>query len=107
MRVGAVLLAVAVAACGSGATPTEEPTDPPWGKSMSATTCREWRTEMTDGQRYSAAEAVVGYQAALRLVFAVDDTCDTLGALATSGDPAMISDVVELVIITDDFTPLP
>jgi hypothetical protein len=63
---------------------------------------------MDDHQRFEAAETIVAEAEALRLVFAIDDTCRTLAALATDdGDPAMIADVIEVVLLTGDFSPAP
>jgi hypothetical protein len=59
---------------------------------------------MEDGQRWRVAEDQVGPDAALRMVFAVDDTCDLLARLATDpSGPAVISKVIELVLETEDF----
>jgi hypothetical protein len=68
----ALVVTVAAGACGASAGPSPPPEL--WQKPMSATTCREWRNEMTDRQRDVAATALVGSDAALRLVFGIDDT---------------------------------
>lgn len=101
----AVALALIVGGCGQAA-PEATPTKGPWAKTMAATTCREWRDNdvMSDAQRRAAANAVVTEKDSLPFVFAVDETCDTLDRLATDeSDPASIQDVMELVLLTEDF----
>jgi hypothetical protein len=104
--VATLVVAAVAAGCGGGASPTLTPTDLAWSKSMADTVCAEWRDNdvMSDDQRYDAAAAVVGESDALRFVFAVDATCDALGALAGDpSDPATIAEVMDLVVTTDDF----
>jgi hypothetical protein len=62
---------------------------------------------MTDRQRDVAATALVGADPATRFVFAINDICDSLKALATdTSDPAMIADVVDVLREMGDFPTL-
>jgi hypothetical protein len=97
-----ILAGLFLGGCASYSAPT--PTERPWPQPMTETTCVEWEDEMTDDQRFDAAKAVVGFDPATRLVFAINDFCKTLHAVgADPSDPAMISDIIEIVIVTEDF----
>jgi hypothetical protein len=99
----ATLVVVVVAAC-SAAGPIGAPSQVTWSKPMTETTCEEWQLQMTDGDRGAAAAAYVGVAESERLHLAINGACNTLADLADDpSDPALISDVIELVARTEDF----
>jgi hypothetical protein len=75
---------------------------------MSSTTCDEWRDEMNDDQRDQAAAEYAGSDSSVRLHIAITDLCATLDTVASDeGDSASIDDVVDILITTDQYSPLP
>jgi hypothetical protein len=95
----AIAAVVVIAGCG----PAGVPGGMAWAKPMSETSCDEWSGRMRVADRIAASTTVVPAREALQLMIAVDDFCASFGDLGDDGQPPRISQVMELVVGTDQY----